>query len=800
MKNTILLIISFFMVIATYSQSGQLKGRVFDATNNNPIAGADVQLTAKLGTATDKDGMFYLPCKDSAEITVSFIGYTTYKHQVLNCSDLLEIALSPSSSNLNEIEITASSNQNKTLLEQPLSIVRLTPVELKQGTGLFMKDAVNTNIPGVYMEARTYSAGQQFNIRGYGNGIRGTNGVNSNFDGQGSKVYLNGIPITDAEGVTIMDDIDFSSVGNVEVSKGPSGSLYGMAIAGVVNLQTQKAPKNQIAIGENFIVGSYGQVSSNTNLAIGGEKNSLLVNYGYQKFDGFMEHTAAHKNFVNLMGDFVLNNKQSISVFLGYSNSYDERNGELTIEQYEMKDYSGNPRYIKNDAHSAILSVHAGVSYTYKFNNQFSNTTTLFGSSRNMNNSSAGGWTDKSPLNGGFRTTFDMNFNLSDKVHLTGLAGMELQSMNTLTNGYKMGADSTNLSGYNVITSVSSITVTTSTAATYFTQWTLGLPLGFDITAGLGYSTMDLSLTDRLWGLTNNHPDNTTPHEYQNRYTNMLSPNVAINKMFGNNISVYASYSVGYKAPVSSYFFIPTTGEVNTGLIPERGSQIEIGTKGSLFDNKLFYTLALFDAKFADKMTSVAVPNPENTATLYSYVVNGGDLNNKGIELLVKYNAFESNSNFVSSLRPFINFTYSNFKYQDYSFEKIGKTAANQDTLLAYDYSGNFVAGVPPVVFNIGIDVDTKVGLYGNIVYNYRDAMYFTSDELNKTESYSLLNAKLGYGRTFGHFNLDIYGGANNIFSTQYYYMVFLNQLPDAYLPAPYDINFYGGINLKYIF
>jgi iron complex outermembrane recepter protein len=30
--------------------------------------------------------------------------------------------------------------------------------------------------------------------------------------------------------------------------------------------------------------------------------------------------------------------------------------------------------------------------------------------------------------------------------------------------------------------------------------------------------------------------------------------------------------------------------------------------------------------------------------------------------------------------------------------------------------------------------------------------------------------------------------------------MVFLNQLPDAYLPAPNEINYFGGVNLKYTF
>jgi iron complex outermembrane receptor protein len=70
------------------------------------------------------------------------------------------------------------------------------------------------------MNRRTVSGGQQFNIRGYGNGSRGTRGISSNFDGQGYKVYLNDIPITDAEGNTTLDDIDYASIDNAEIVKG----------------------------------------------------------------------------------------------------------------------------------------------------------------------------------------------------------------------------------------------------------------------------------------------------------------------------------------------------------------------------------------------------------------------------------------------------------------------------------------------------------------------------------------------------------------------------------------------------
>lgn len=416
-----------------------------------------------------------------------------------------------------------------------------------------------------------------------------------------------------------------------------------------------------------------------------------------------------------------------------------------------------------------------------------------------MDASSAGGWTDKSPLNYGLRSVLENNFKLSEKINLSGITGMEAQKMNAQTIGYGMGVDSTNLDGYNIITSIRSNQATTNSTYNYFTQWTLSLPMQFSLTAGVGVSNMKISLEDRLWGLSNNHPGNIKLKVYENSYNNLISPTVAVNKKINNVASVYASYATGYKAPVSGNVLISTTGELNTGLKPEKGTQIELGTKGSILDNKLFYTVAVFNAKFEDKFTAVTVQNPQNTATLYSYIVNGGSLNNNGLEVYSNYKAIESETGFIKLLQPFANFTYSDFKYNDYQFEKVGKDVANHDIAVVEDYSGKAVAGVAPVVFNAGVDIDTKVGLYGNVYYNYRSSMPYTSDGLNETEAYSLLNAKIGFRKNMKHFYFDIYAGANNITGIQYYNMVFVNQLPDAYIPAPNEINFFGGVNLKYI-
>jgi iron complex outermembrane receptor protein len=780
MKKIITLIFLIGAGMSLYAQK-DLKGRVTDAATGDPLPGASILVAGKEAVTSDVNGFFAVPCSTNARITISFIGYETVQQLIRDCDASLVVALTPATGSLSNVEITATATQNKSILYQPSSITKVSTLELQRGVGLFLDDAINGNVPGVTMQRRAVSSGQQFNIRGYGNGINGTRGISSNFDIQGTKVYLNGIPVTDAEGITAMDDIDFSSIGNVEVVKGPAGTLYGLAIAGVVNLKTIRPEPGKTSIGQDVLAVNYGLRRYTTHLATASDHSSLLANYGYQTSDGFMVHNASTKRFVNLATDVKINNKQSVTAYFGYGNSYDERGGELTLQQFANKDYSGNKRYIQRNAHSSIISFRGGIGHTFQLKKSLGNTTTVFGSGVSSHSSSAAGWTDKTPLNFGLRSAFDSKFRIGANVTLSGITGVETQKQFAQTIGYNMVPDPNDANAYYIIESIKSNQATTTGTTSLFTEWSLSLPHEWYLTAGLGYSNMSIELNDRVYAA-----DKRT--HYDTSYKNMWSPHLAVNKVFNDKISVYASYSKGYKAPVSSIFFIPATGQLNTGLQPEIGNQFEVGTKGALLNNLLSYQFALFNTTVSNKMAAQAVA--QAGTTLYSFVVNSGSQINKGIEALVKYTAYQSASAFVSIIRPFANFTYSHFRYDAYVFA--GK-----------DYSGKEVAGVPPITFNLGVDVSTLPGVYANAMYMYRDDVFLTAenDEAAKAKHFGLLNAKVGVHRSLSnYFDLDAFVGANNLTGTQYYNMVFVNQLPDAYVPAPLETVFFGGVKLNYNF
>ena len=124
LKKIILLSLGVLCAWSTFAQNGRISGKVFDAVTNTPLSGANIQIEGAGGATSDKDGLFSLDCRGQAEISVSYIGYESLMQKVA-CGTEVNIGLTPSATNLSLVEITATSNQNKSLLDQPASIVKL---------------------------------------------------------------------------------------------------------------------------------------------------------------------------------------------------------------------------------------------------------------------------------------------------------------------------------------------------------------------------------------------------------------------------------------------------------------------------------------------------------------------------------------------------------------------------------------------------------------------------------------------------------------------------------------------------
>ena len=135
------------------------------------------------------------------------------------------------------------------------------------------------------MQTRTPFGGARITLRGY---YPSTSGNSPNSNGLGYQVFLNGIPITDATGTTVLDDIDYSTLGKVEVIKGPNSSRYGSFIGGTVyDGDGASGRKLERASASRSLSGSDGMLRTNTTFSHASDGSNFVLNYGHQGYNGF---------------------------------------------------------------------------------------------------------------------------------------------------------------------------------------------------------------------------------------------------------------------------------------------------------------------------------------------------------------------------------------------------------------------------------------------------------------------------------------------------------------------------------
>ncbi len=758
---------------ALLAAQNPLQGKVFDTYTRAPLTSAQITTSAGGSAISADDGTFSIPCTSGMRVEFHLLGYEDYSTSVADCGSQLLVGLTAGAQNLNAVSITAT--REAPSVEQPISVTTLSRPELQRSTGLFLDDVLNT-VPGVHMERRTMSGGQRITIRGYGN--------RTNFDGTGYKAYLNGIPVTDAEGVTILDDVDFATLGKVDVIRGPASSLYGAGIAGVVNLYTLRPDRPGTTIDQETLAGADGLFRSDTRFSSVASTSTFMMNYGHQGYDSYHIHSKSKKDHLMFLGDFRPSERRDVSAFLTYAHSYDQRAGQMDSAAFFGKENVGEAPYLNNDGHVDMESIRAGVTHSYRFSEKVEPVVTVYFAGVDREDAFAVGLNPRSSQTFGARAVLNTRF-LEGSHPVIGVTGLEYEKTNAFAKGYPYSN--------RVLGGIRTDMETHSQQYSVFSQWEVSLPAEVTLTAGASLNFVEYAIADRLA-----NSANPTHRDLSGRqtYDPVLMPQLALRRMLGPQKSVYVSWGKGFTPSTANDAVIPYTGEPNAGLKPENASQIEVGTKGSVLDNRLSYQLALFRLLITDKLTSQSVFDNQGTQ-LYSYTVNAGDQINNGAELAVSYSMLSHPAGILQQFRPWLSWAYSNFKYSNFNSD-------DNDDANTVHYDGKLVVGVPKSVWSLGADASLSGGGYLTATAEHRDRMPLTYDNVHWTPGYTVVNAKAGLRRNLtSHIGMDAYVGVQNLTGELYYTMVFLNgrysgpRAPSIYLPGPYSAKTFFGLRMS---
>ncbi len=139
MKQIIYILIFLFPLVLS-AQTGQLKGNVTDAQNNDPVSFANVLIEGtSIGTVSDFDGNFIITGLKPGykKLIISFVGYKTQMSEAVLVSNnnipFIQIVLDPNNNVLQEVVIKVDPFEKRE--EAPLSMQSIGVKEIESNPG-----------------------------------------------------------------------------------------------------------------------------------------------------------------------------------------------------------------------------------------------------------------------------------------------------------------------------------------------------------------------------------------------------------------------------------------------------------------------------------------------------------------------------------------------------------------------------------------------------------------------------------------------------------------------------------------
>jgi len=617
--------------------------------------------------------------------------------------------------NLQEVIVQAFASE-KPLEQVAASVAIVNAKELNRFNNTSLLPALNA-IAGVRMEERSPGS---FRLAIRGSSLRSPFGVRN------VKFYWNGLPLTDGGGNTYLNLLDFNSVSQIEVIKGPSGSLYGAGMGGVLLLNSSVPTKNEIQL--SAVVGSYGLQRYQLRATAAERKVKATIQYAHQQADGYRQQTAMRRDALNLELQVQLASKTILRSTSFYTDLFYQTPGALTKAQYDQ-----DPRQARLatatllsaiDQQAAIYNqtFYSGAMLDHQWNNNWSTTVGFFGSVTDFKNPAITNYEKRRENNWGGRMENQLSFKLSSaKGKLT--FGGELQFFNSPITNYD------NLQG--VTGNLQFSDELKSSLATVFAQSEFDLPNNLYLTVGASGNFISYQF----------NRTSTIPAIQQIRsFEPVLIPRVALLKKWSERLFTYGSISKGFSPPTLAEVR-PSTNTYNDSLRAETGINYELGARGTLVKNFSF-DVVLFSLQ---QNETIVVQRQINGSDFF---VNAGGTSQLGAEVMVSY-LKELKGSPLSSIKIWTSYTRNNFQFNTY--------VKNQQ-----NYSHRNLTGTAPVVLVSGFDLKSKVGFYLNSTFNYVDTIPLNDANTDFAASYYLIGSRLGWASTVKKMPIDIWLGIDN--------------------------------------
>ncbi len=664
-----------------------------------------------------------------------------------------------------ELVITGSRYMKK-IIDIPYSVFRVDTKELNYGRKVSARDVL-ADVPGLFLQSRFGTHDLRISLRGYG--TRSSSGI------RGVRILHDGIPETETDGETVIDAVDFTSLGGVEVVKGNMSSLYSSSPGGVINFISD------FSFNESFFtltnqIGQYNFYQNGFKTGIKTDNYRFFLSYSYRNIIGYRKHSEEYIHLLNSIFQGYLGTKTSIDILINYVNGLNRIPGSLNEVDYNKDPFQALELAVSQDFRKITAKGRAGVRLK-----------TFWGKAENneLEITVFGGLKDQDK-------TDDINYTISTRYSLGSYVRYTNKTyINGRRNEFTIGVDASRQSGpvteFNNIFGKKDLTIQNQ-----FLNVSNNVGFYFQEQYNLISDKMDVYLAGRY--------DITKYSKSALQFNGMIdtsrifqafTPKIALNYKLLPSLAIYTSYSLGFDVPILSELEnITRVGPLlNAFLEPAKSNNFEIGIKGNFlnkeseFMKKIFFEVTLYNYFIKDDI----VPYTINNAT---YFRTASKTNRFGIELGLMTEP-------VDRVEFTVNYIFTNFKYDDYSALVITPSGT-----VFYNFSGNYMPSFPQHIFNFIFNYEWYISkeLNGLLQFDcdYLSKMYVDDANSKSSGDYFYANPLLGINFTYKHLNILTYFGIKNIFDRRYVGYININDFFGRYYSLGEPRNIFGGLNIKF--
>jgi iron complex outermembrane receptor protein len=675
---------------------------------------------------------------------IIILGIVWRSSEAQSKNDSLEVKLEPIKIHATHFGISPEST--------PLSVsyVSRSNAELVKTPALTL-DRITYKIPGLWVSNReNYALGERITIRGLG--WRAAFGV------RGIQVIMDGIPLTTADGQSVLNIVDPAFIREMKVIRGPASAFWGNSSGGVLYLSTRppKDINSQVRVRE--MLGSYGMNKTDVQLTqkIGLSRFSAYSSYLHS--DGYRDYSKARLSRTGLTGNIPLTGRSGINLFGAYESMPEAQHpGTLTKQQVEQDPRQARAYFADNNAGKMSIQGQLGGTYhdvtgigTFRM--------TAYGIFRDLKNPLPFVYIKLHRLAGGLRLTLqNENKYIRWNVGYGGKLQHDFRWNWNNSRGTPLPGDS----------------LTIDQLEKVYNQAVFGnimVPLNkWNISLSLRYDWLRFSADDHLQ---KHSPGNSQSGK---RNFQALSPSAGISYQI-NDSRIYASMSTAFEAPTTTELVNRPDGGggYNPNLQPEHTLNFETGVKGQIKAALLSYNLALYTLWVRDMLM------PYESASERVYYRNEGKTHHWGIEANVDWKA-------QKHLNLGVTYTFTH------------ATFVTAQTLLNQSLDHNTIPGIPRQRLNGFIRWSAKP-IWFSLDAESVNAYYVDNLNTAKNEGYIVFNGRISTEsiRFSSGISLDPFISINNIFDKQYNGSVQVNATSGRYFEPAAGRNWTAGVAITF--